>query len=72
MATGKTANGVVGPEVAGAETTSSVVQDLVQDPTVQGAAPLTTPDTSMEAPAAVEGAAGKDLVTAMLLPWCKY
>lgn len=64
MATEQTANGVVLPEAAGAETTSSIVQD----PTVQGAAPLTTPDTSTEAPAAVEGAAGKGLVTAMSLP----
>lgn len=66
MATEQTANGAVGPEAAGPETISSVVQD----PTLQGAAPLTTPDTSVEAPAAVQGAAGKGLVTTRHCLWC--
>lgn len=60
--TEQTANGVVGPEAAGSETVSSIVQD----PTNHGAAPLSAPDTSMEAPAATEVAAGKGLTIKFL------
>ena len=63
--TEQTANGVVGPEAAGPETVSSIVQD----PTNQGAAPSSAPDTSMEAPVATEGDAGKGLAIRFHCLW---
>lgn len=60
--TEQTANGVVGPEAAGSET-------VAQDPTLEGSAPLSAPDTSMEAPTATEGAQGKGLAMRLRCSW---